>query len=758
MLQGGVLTPDVPNYIGKFDDAVTSYARGGTYAGGRPCPECWTEALMVTAAAAVSQVGPGDCNDGFIRPEALLHVVVVSDEVDQSPDVPYTIEGSCCYCTAAQTARRTPAGTSADPALGNQACTAAEDDECRDGDGDPVCTPTQTAPIAKPGWEAALEALVAAKSGNAELVKVSAFRNGFPSCPDCNIDHVGAGPRPNIQLVSDQAGGRWPGGAFGGYGYHQAALGMSTDAERTAGATSRRLSAPGLDADIRTVNWRAAGTPPEDYMQELAAESKVLGTYKLDQLPVNFTHVSVSVGGVSIHGPKSLHRASGGYRPNTACTSDNPCLFDVRLSGGGGIIQFDNVCPSARSGLARPAGCVEFQDGTAAIDIGWDEPRTECLIQPACTEDDVCYVCYILMACIFAMLIFGAYQAALWQKERMVAAQLEEANRPPPPIEIFVRCFNGDVHTLQLSEEMTVTEVKAQIEKTAGIPADEQRLFLAEASDSQLEGPQLCSEIGVVSGTTLTLMQIWTLFVREANTDEGVLRKAAALGLDIAAKVHTLEGVERHWRLESVQMRIEAVTGIPPNEQQLTFDDQQLDPAKKLTDYPLIRNRSELQLVDLNPKRKVLPANAGGAQADSRHKADSVLSMARLFQSGHTPGSSLSDLQEQTMQEKHKAKYVSLFRSYRADGDFSRTTIENADGKRASISGMGKANLHARAIRAKHVDIDADGRPIAAPPEPADVVPTEVPPRPQAAAIAPKEPSLLTACFGSAGGAAQGAP
>ena len=36
----------------------------------------------------------------------------------------------------------------------------------------------------------------------------------------------------------------------------------------------------------------------------------------------------------------------------------------------------------------------------------------------------------------------------MWQKERMVAAQLEEANRPPPPIEIFVRCFNGDVHTL----------------------------------------------------------------------------------------------------------------------------------------------------------------------------------------------------------------------------------------------------------------------------------------------------------------------
>ena len=46
----------------------------------------WTEALTTPAALAVEKSGPGQCNEGFLRPEALLHVVLVSDETEQSPD------------------------------------------------------------------------------------------------------------------------------------------------------------------------------------------------------------------------------------------------------------------------------------------------------------------------------------------------------------------------------------------------------------------------------------------------------------------------------------------------------------------------------------------------------------------------------------------------------------------------------------------------------------------------------------------------
>jgi hypothetical protein len=43
-----------------------------------------TEALLRLADTALSKTGPGGCNEGFLRPGALLHVVVLSDEREQS--------------------------------------------------------------------------------------------------------------------------------------------------------------------------------------------------------------------------------------------------------------------------------------------------------------------------------------------------------------------------------------------------------------------------------------------------------------------------------------------------------------------------------------------------------------------------------------------------------------------------------------------------------------------------------------------------
>lgn len=43
-----------------------------------------TEALLRLADTALSKTGPGGCNEGFLRPGALLHIIVMSDEREQS--------------------------------------------------------------------------------------------------------------------------------------------------------------------------------------------------------------------------------------------------------------------------------------------------------------------------------------------------------------------------------------------------------------------------------------------------------------------------------------------------------------------------------------------------------------------------------------------------------------------------------------------------------------------------------------------------
>ena len=45
-----------------------------------------TEQLLKQADVALALTGNGQCNEGFLRPGALLHIIVASDEMDQSPN------------------------------------------------------------------------------------------------------------------------------------------------------------------------------------------------------------------------------------------------------------------------------------------------------------------------------------------------------------------------------------------------------------------------------------------------------------------------------------------------------------------------------------------------------------------------------------------------------------------------------------------------------------------------------------------------
>ncbi|MEQ1567491.1 MAG: choice-of-anchor D domain-containing protein [Myxococcota bacterium] len=71
----GILSPVVPNYEAEFDDAVSGL---GLTSGDL------TEALLALTDEALQETSAGGCNFGFLRPGAVLHVVLVSDEPEQS--------------------------------------------------------------------------------------------------------------------------------------------------------------------------------------------------------------------------------------------------------------------------------------------------------------------------------------------------------------------------------------------------------------------------------------------------------------------------------------------------------------------------------------------------------------------------------------------------------------------------------------------------------------------------------------------------
>ncbi|MEZ4235934.1 MAG: choice-of-anchor D domain-containing protein [Myxococcota bacterium] len=72
----GIITASTPNYADVFLDAVDGlqiFADADL-----------TEALLAMTDVSLTETGPSGCNVGFRRPGALLHVVTVSDEPEQS--------------------------------------------------------------------------------------------------------------------------------------------------------------------------------------------------------------------------------------------------------------------------------------------------------------------------------------------------------------------------------------------------------------------------------------------------------------------------------------------------------------------------------------------------------------------------------------------------------------------------------------------------------------------------------------------------
>ena len=72
----GILTPQTTNYTDIFLEAVQTGAYDISF----------TEALLTNVTHAVEKTDSGECNEGFLRPNAMLHIIMLSDECEQSPN------------------------------------------------------------------------------------------------------------------------------------------------------------------------------------------------------------------------------------------------------------------------------------------------------------------------------------------------------------------------------------------------------------------------------------------------------------------------------------------------------------------------------------------------------------------------------------------------------------------------------------------------------------------------------------------------
>jgi len=70
----GILTPDTVDYTGKFQEALFAWNFENDY----------TEALLTVNDNAVQSTDSGECNANFLRADAMLHIIDITDEPEQS--------------------------------------------------------------------------------------------------------------------------------------------------------------------------------------------------------------------------------------------------------------------------------------------------------------------------------------------------------------------------------------------------------------------------------------------------------------------------------------------------------------------------------------------------------------------------------------------------------------------------------------------------------------------------------------------------
>ncbi|MCA9571457.1 MAG: hypothetical protein KC656_26650, partial [Myxococcales bacterium] len=150
-----------------------------------------TEQLLLQADVALQQTGPGGCNAGFLRDGARLHVIVASDEHDQSPqDHAYWLARYATHVS--------------DPSLLTVSAVVDVEYACGDGTGPgeylaaAEATGGRVLDICSPGWGAQLDDLAAEG-----LADIGTYVLDHPAEPGTVEVYVNGAPTAGFTLGED---------------------------------------------------------------------------------------------------------------------------------------------------------------------------------------------------------------------------------------------------------------------------------------------------------------------------------------------------------------------------------------------------------------------------------------------------------------------------------------------------------------------------------------------------------------------------